>query len=81
MLVAHRLGGGRCVKPGKPVRLVRRLLWLVIIRTVLWRLCNLVHVRILLHFGMLVDFHFQREDFKEYVDMAYHLRSVCQLVY
>ena len=65
MLVAHRLGGGRRVKPGKPVRLVRRLLWLVIIRTVLRRLCNLVHVRILLCFGLLIDFHFQREDFEE----------------
>mgnify|MGYP000452864528 CR=1 FL=1 len=62
MLVAHRLGGGRCVKPGKPVRLVRRLLWLVIIQTVLRRLCNLVHVRILLCFGLLKDFHFQREE-------------------
>jgi len=58
MLVAHRLGGGRRVKPGKQVRLV-------IIRIVLWRLCNLVHVRILLYFGLLVDFHFQREGFKE----------------
>ena len=57
----------------KPVRLVRRLLWLVIIRTVLRRLCNLVHVRVLLYVGLLIDFHFQREDFEEYVDMAYHL--------
>ena len=59
----------------KPVRLVRRLLWLVIIRTVLRRLCNLVHVRVLLYVGLLIDFHFQREDFEEYVDMAYHLKS------
>jgi len=35
--VAHRLRGGRRVKLGKPVRLVCRLLWLVIIRTVLTR--------------------------------------------
>ena len=65
MLVAHRLGVGRHVKPGKPVRLVRRLLWHVIIRTVLRRLCNLAHVRILLYLGLLVDFHYQRKDFKE----------------
>ena len=65
MLVTHRLGGGRRVKPGKPARLVRRLLWLVIIRIVLRRLCNLEHMRILLYFSLLIDFHFQREDFEE----------------
>jgi len=34
------------VGPGKPVRLVCHLLWLVIIKTVLRQLCNLEHVRI-----------------------------------
>ena len=29
----------------------------------------------LLYFGLLIDFHFQREDFEELVDMAYYLRS------
>jgi len=33
--------------------------------TALRRLCNLVHVRILFYFVLLVDFHFQREDFEE----------------
>ena len=65
MFVGRRLGGDRRVKPGKQVMPVRRLLWFVIIRTVLRRLCNLVHVRILLCFGLLMDFHFQREDFEE----------------
>ena len=32
-------------------------------------------MRILLYFGLLIDFQFQWEDFEEKVDMAYHLRS------
>ena len=64
MLVAHRLGGGvggLRGKPGKPARLVRRLLWLIINQTVLRKLCNIVLVRILLYFDLLVYFNFQRE--------------------
>ena len=67
MLVAHRLGGGGGlrVKPGKPARLVRRLLWLIINQTVLRKLCNLVLVRILLYVDLLADFNFQREVLKK----------------
>ena len=32
-------------------------------------------MRILLYFDLLVDFHFQREDFEELVNMAYYFRS------
>ena len=76
MLVAHRLGGGDIglrVKPGKPARLVRRLLWLIINQTILRKLCNLVLVRILLYVDLLADFNFRRVVLKK--GMAYYLRS------
>ena len=73
MLVTHRLGGGRRVKPGKPARLVRCLLWLIINQTVLRKLCNLVLVRILLYVDLLADFNFRRVVLKK--GMAYYLKS------